>query len=107
MKGHRSRNDPGKRPLRPYLPRTVVDEPPLQVPMITPDHQFADKRYADTRRYSGEPSSRARDLSDMLVIAEQIALPDGATVTAAAPEIFRLRSGPRPPRLHEPPGDWT
>jgi hypothetical protein len=85
----------------------VVDEPPLQVPMITPDHQLAEKLHAYTRRYSGESSSRARDLFDMLVIAEQIVLPDGATVTAAARETFRLRSTPWPPRLREPPDDWA
>ncbi|MBW3606041.1 MAG: nucleotidyl transferase AbiEii/AbiGii toxin family protein [Actinobacteria bacterium] len=88
-------------------PFDFVDEPPLQVPMITPDHQLAEKLHAYTRRYSGEPSSRARDLFDMLVIAEQISLPDGATVTAAARETFRLRSTPWPPRLHKPPDDWA
>ena len=74
--------------------------------MITPDHQLAEKLHAYTRRYSGEPSSRARDLFDMLVIAEQISLPDGATVTATARETFHLRSTPWPPQLHEPPDDW-
>lgn len=88
-------------------PFDFVDEPPLHVPMITPDHQLAEKLHAYTRHYSGESSSRARDLFDMLVIAEQIALPDGATVTAAARETFRLRSTPWPPRLREPPDDWA
>lgn len=87
-------------------PFDFVDEPPLHVPMITPDHQLAEKLHAYTRRYSGEPSSRARDLFDMLVIAEQISLPDGATVRAAARETFQLRSTPWPPQLHEPPDDW-
>lgn len=87
-------------------PFDFVDEPPLHVPMITPDHQLAEKLHAYTRRYSGEPSSRARDLFDMLIIAEQISLPDGATLTAAARETFHLRSTPWPPQLHEPPDDW-
>lgn len=88
-------------------PFDFVDEPPLRVPIITPHHQIAEKLHAYTRRYAGEPSSRARDLFDMLVIAEQIPLPDGATFTAAARETFHLRSTPWPPQLHEPPDDWT
>lgn len=65
------------------------------------------KVHAYTRRYGDEPSSRARDLFDMLVIAGQIVLPDGATVTAAARETFHLRDTPWPPQLHTPPDDWA
>lgn len=84
-----------------------VGEPPLEVPMIRPAHQLAEKLHAYTRTYDGETSSRAKDLFDMLVIADQVVLPDGSELLAAAQETFRIRSTAWPPELHPPPRGWV
>jgi hypothetical protein len=52
-----------------------IGEPPLQLPMVTPAQQLAEKLHALVRTYDGEHSSRAKDLFDMLVIADLVRLP--------------------------------
>lgn len=89
-------------------PFAFIDEPPLEIPMVLPAQQLAEKLHAYTRRYHDEQaSSRAKDLFDMLVIAEQIELPNATDLGAAAQETFDLRKTTWPPELHEPPPDWA
>ena len=88
-------------------PFAFVSEPPLRIPMITPAQQLAEKLHAYTRRYDDEPSSRAKDLFDTLVIADHIRLPDGATFSAEVQRTFAIRSTPWPPQLTAPPTAWT
>ncbi|GAA2760773.1 nucleotidyl transferase AbiEii/AbiGii toxin family protein [Actinopolymorpha rutila] len=84
-----------------------VDEPPLRVPMVTPSQQLAEKLHAYTRLYDDEPSSRARDLFDMLVIADQVQLPDSTALTVAVRQTFDIRATAWPPSLAAPPADWA
>lgn len=89
-------------------PFAFIDEPPLEIPMVLPAQQLAEKLHAYARRYRDEQaSSRAKDLFDMLVIADQIALPNAAALSAAAQETFHLRETSWPPELHEPPTEWA
>lgn len=87
-------------------PFEFVGEPSLEIPMVTPGQQLAEKLHAYTRLYEDEPSSRAKDLFDMLVIADQVELPGGATLTASVQDTFKVRATDWPPRLVEPPPSW-
>ena len=84
-------------------PFAFVDEPPLEIPMVPPAQQLAEKVHAYTRRYHDEQaSSRAKDLFDMLVIAHQIELPSAGILTDAVRQTFRIRKTTWPPELHQP-----
>lgn len=87
-------------------PFAFVGESELTVPMITPGQQLAEKLHAYTRDYEDHRSSRVKDLFDMLVIAEQVSLPDGAALAEVATATFRVRVTSWPPVLAEPPSDW-
>jgi len=47
-------------------PFEFVNEPSLEIPMVTPGQQLAEKLHAYARIYEDERSSRAKDLFDML-----------------------------------------
>ncbi|HEY0475844.1 MAG TPA: nucleotidyl transferase AbiEii/AbiGii toxin family protein [Kribbella sp.] len=87
-------------------PFEFVGEPSLRIPMVTPGQQLAEKLHAYTRLYEDERSSRAKDLFDMLVIADQVQLPSGARLAACVEDTFRVRTTDWPPPLVEPPADW-
>jgi hypothetical protein len=87
-------------------PFEFVGEPSLEIPMVTPGQQLAEKLHAYTRRYEDERSSRAKDLFDMLVIADQVQLPSGARLSDAVQDTFQVRVTRWPPELVQPPPDW-
>lgn len=87
-------------------PFEFIGEPPLTIPMVTPGQQLAEKLHAYTRDYDDGRSSRTKDLFDMLVIADQVRLPEGAALTDVARATFRARATPWPPELAAPPADW-
>lgn len=88
-------------------PFEFVGESQVEIHMVTPAQQLAEKLHAYTRLYEDESSSRAKDLFDMLVIASQVQLPGGAALTAAVRQTFRIRATEWPPELVEPPADWA
>lgn len=88
-------------------PFEFIGEPLLTIPMITPGQQLAEKLHAYTRRYDDGRSSRAKDLFDMLVIADQVRLPDSAALGDDAEATFAIRDTPWPPELLPPPADWA
>jgi len=70
-------------------PFAFVDELPLEIPMVPPAQQLAEKLHAYTRLYQDEQtSSRAKDLFDMVVIADQVELPNVDALTAATRQTF-------------------
>lgn len=85
-------------------PFQFIDEPRLQIPMVTPSQQLAEKLHAYTRHYDNEPNGRAKDLFDMLVIADQVQLPDAATLANAARQTFQVRATTWPPQARRTPG---
>jgi hypothetical protein len=92
-------------PLRNLFDFAHLDQ--VIVPAITPAQQLAEKLHAYTRMYGSGDNSRAKDLYDMLVIAEQLPLPRLETFVAACHETFHLRETDwPPPRLNEPPSRW-
>lgn len=80
---------------------------PVEIPVIPLEQQVAEKVHAYTRSYRGQPSSRARDLVD-LVLIKKIATLDGARLHAALRGTFEGRGqhalpGTFPP----PPAGWS
>ena len=89
-------------------PFAFVDELPLEIPMVPPAQQLAEKLHAYTRLYQDEQtSSRAKDLFDMVVIADQVELPNVDALTAATRQTFQLRKTAWPPELQHPPQEWA
>lgn len=81
---------------------------PVHVPAISLAQQAAEKLHAYTRRYEGDRvSSRAKDLVDLVLIAELF--PFGAGELRHAVEaIFTARgTHPRPVGLPRPPNEWA
>jgi hypothetical protein len=85
-----------------------ADIPPVRVHAVPLETQIAEKVHAYTRRYGGNrPSSRAKDLVDLALIADLKPV-DAATTRAAIDTTFRERgSHPPPDALPEPPADWV
>ncbi len=87
-------------------PFAFVGKDPLRLPMISPSQQLAEKLHAYSRRYAAGASSRPRDLFDMLVIAQEIALPNSGEVATACRQTFAMRQTPWPPEFNPPPEEW-
>lgn len=87
-------------------PFLFVGAAPLEVPMITPSHQLAEKLHAYVRAYPDGRSSRPKDLYDSLLIVDGVQLPRAGEVVAAARQTFSLRDTSWPPTLTPPPSEW-
>lgn len=100
-------NDP--RPVEDVSLRNLfdfADLDPVVIPAIKPEQQLAEKLHAYIRWYGTRGSSRAKDLYDMLVIAERLALPPLGKLAEACRVTFELRQTAWPPPLKEPPAQW-
>ncbi len=78
-----------------------------EVPMVPIAQRLAEKLHAYCRTYDGKPSSRARDLFDMLRIAQRITVPSTRELASVCRETFELRETTWPPALPSPPADWS
>lgn len=81
---------------------------PMRVPTLPLAQQVAEKLHAYTRRYEGDRvSSRAKDLVDLVLIAELFPL--AATELRHAVEMIFTARGthPRPAALPRPPTEWA
>lgn len=80
---------------------------PVEVPVIPLEQQVAEKVHAYTRSYRGQPSSRARDLVD-LVLIKKLASLDGERLRAALRGTFEGRGGHAlPGTFPPPPAGWS
>jgi predicted nucleotidyltransferase component of viral defense system len=80
---------------------------PVEVPVIPLEQQVAEKVHAYTRSYHGQPSSRARDLVDIVLI-KKVATLDGERLRAALRGTFEGRHEQAlPGRLPPPPAQWS
>jgi transposase len=80
---------------------------PVEVPVVPLEQQVAEKAHAYTRTYGGQPSSRARDLVD-LVLIKQTATLDGTRLRAALRGTFEFRrQHALPASLPPPPAEWS
>ena len=84
-----------------------ADVEPVVVPVVPLEQQVAEKVHAYTRTYGGKPSSRAKDLADLILIKRSAGL-DGDRLRAALEGVFAGRGQhPLPARLPPPPTDWV
>lgn len=80
--------------------------PDVTVPVIPIAQQLAEKLHAYTRLYGLEQSDRARDLYDMLTLAQTVELPSAGEVVSACKQTFELRATTWPPAIKPPPSSW-
>ncbi|HEX5309384.1 MAG TPA: nucleotidyl transferase AbiEii/AbiGii toxin family protein [Solirubrobacteraceae bacterium] len=85
-----------------------ADIPPVEVLAVPLEIQIAEKLHAYTRTYEGgRPSTRAKDLVDLALIATNSTL-DAALLRMAIDRAFTRRTThPLPTALPQPPGDWA
>jgi Nucleotidyl transferase AbiEii toxin, Type IV TA system len=85
-----------------------ADLDPVRVPALAIEQHVAEKLHAYTRTYASDsPSSRVKDLVDLVVIASTSEL-DAEQLTDAIAEIFDRRATHEPPAaLPAPPDDWS
>jgi hypothetical protein len=85
-----------------------ADIEPVEVPVVPLEQQVAEKVHAYTRTYEGgRPSSRAKDLVDLVLIKRSATL-DGERLRAALVGTFEGRGQhPLPERLPPPPVEWA
>ncbi len=81
--------------------------PPIEVPVLPLEQHVAEKVHAYTRVYAGGfPSSRSKDLVDLVLVATFAAF-DAARLREALHTIFESRGLHRlPASLPPPPADW-
>lgn len=102
---------PTTTPERLRLPATLdfAGLSTIRVPALPVEQHLAEKVHAYTRRYgSGAdvPSSRVKDLVDMVLIAKSLAV-DGRSLRVAIDRVFESRgTHPVPESLPEPPAGW-
>ncbi len=84
-----------------------ADIAPICIPAVVIEQHVAEKLHAYTRSYAaGRPSSRVKDLVDIVVIAHTTTI-DADRLTHAIEEIFKRRdTHPVPHAVPPPPGDW-
>ena len=85
-----------------------ADIPPIEVPAIPIAQHVAEKLHAYTRRYGrrGVTSSRVKDLVDLVLIAESIAIP-AEKLASTISTVFAVRAThPVPRDLPRPPSQW-
>jgi hypothetical protein len=87
---------------------TFAEIPPVEVQAIPLELQVAEKLHAYTRIYeSGRPSTRAKDLVDLTLIAELSSLDAEALHVAIETTFTRRNTHPRPTALPQPPREWA
>jgi hypothetical protein len=85
-----------------------ADIPPVEVPAIPIVQHVAEKLHAYTRRYGrrGVTSTRVKDLLDLVLIAESIAIP-ADQLALAIRAVFKTRATHSvPASLPRPPAEW-
>ena len=84
-----------------------ADVEPVEVPVVPLEQQVAEKVHAYTRTYGGRPSSRAKDLVDLVLVKRSAEL-EGAKLRAALQGVFEgRRQHSLPPSLPPPPRQWV
>jgi hypothetical protein len=82
--------------------------PPVEVPAIPSAQHVAEKLHAYTRRYGrrGVTSTRVKDLVDLVLIAESVAIPADQLVLAISAVFEQRATHPLPVKLPRPPAEW-
>lgn len=106
--GFRRDQQPAADTLKTEALLAFADIPPVEVEALPIEAQIAEKLHAYTRTYEGgRPSTRAKDLVDLVLIAA-ISTIDAALLRAAIDTTFTRRTThPRPTMLPPPPHAWA
>ncbi len=92
--------------LRPLLDFAGFGSPTIAAVPIA--FHLAEKLHAYVRIYSGSrPSTRVKDLYDMLVMAQALQVPTSNVLFDAVAMTFALRHTPLPEELPDPPQSWA
>ena len=85
----------------------LPERPAVEVWLIAPEHQFAEKLHALTRTYGqqGRPSTRPSDLVDLVALIQR-GLLDRALTRRAVHEVFAARGTHRIPTVIPRPAEW-
>ena len=81
--------------------------PPISVPIIQREQQFAEKLHAYTLPRSGAVNSRVRDLVDMILLIHSGTLDTSSVAEAILRTFDRRATHPIPAVLEPPPTDWS
>jgi hypothetical protein len=84
-----------------------ADIPPVSVPMIQREQQFAEKLHAYTLPRIGAVNSRVRDLVDMVLLIRSSTLNAPTVIEALRRTFDRRATHPVPATLAPPPSDWN
>jgi hypothetical protein len=80
--------------------------PSAEVEVVDRTQHFAEKLYAFTRTYTTGPSTRVKDLADLVLLIDDGLLPD-AVLLLAVQHVFATRASHAvPAALLDPPPDW-
>lgn len=82
---------------------------PVTVVAVDPYQHAAEKLHAYSRIYAGgRPSSRVKDLVDLVLLVDAGLLPSGERLSHRMAVVWELRDGTRPPPdLPDPPASWA
>lgn len=83
-----------------------ADISPVQVPCYPLAQHVAEKVHAYTRVYASGPSTRVKDLVDLILIAELGQAMSSVELRQALEMTFTERGSMLPARLPEPPANW-
>lgn len=79
---------------------------PVTVPLLPIEQHVAEKSHAYSRTYAGGPSTRVKDLVDLVLIQKNSTV-DASRLRNALTIVFEARSThPRPLKLQRPPAGW-
>lgn len=81
--------------------------PPISVPIIQREQQFAEKLHAYTLPRSGAVNSRVRDLVDMILLIQSGTLDTSSVAEAILRTFDRRATHPIPAVLEPPPTGWS
>ena len=80
---------------------------PCEIEVVDRSQHFAEKLHALTRTYTSRPSTRVRDLADVVLLIDDGLEPD-ARLYDTVVHVFEVRtSHPVPGELPDPPPDWS
>ena len=80
---------------------------PYEIEVVDRSQHFAEKLHALTRTYTSRPSTRVRDLADVVLLIDDGLEPD-ARLYDTVVHVFEVRtSHPVPGELPDPPPDWS
>jgi predicted nucleotidyltransferase component of viral defense system len=84
-----------------------ADLEPLSVPVLAVEQHIAEKLHAYSRTYHGRPSSRVKDLVDLVLLQAEVSILAGRLLHALQAVFAARGSHALPARFPEPPQEWA